>query len=151
MAIARTNPYGSNNFKVTVDGFAEAISFSDITGGLDSATQVITYREGTDPLNVARSLPGMEVYSPLVCKRGVTGDLDVWNWHKEARDATTTFPPYRNVTVELLNEAGISVMKWTLTNAWCSKITGPTLSATATGGAIAIESMTITYDRLDLE
>jgi phage tail-like protein len=40
-------------------------------------------------------------------------------------------------------------MKWKLTNAWCCKLTGPSLNGK--GYEIAIETMELAHDRIDLE
>ena len=73
----------------------------------------------------------------------------MWNWRKEVRDGSASFPPVRDVVIELNNDQHEGVLKWKLTNAWCCKLTGPTLNAK--GNEIAIESMELAYDRLDIE
>jgi phage tail-like protein len=40
------------------------------------------------------------------------------------------------------------VYKWTLTNAWCTKLSGPSLKGQ--GNEIAIETMELAYDRIDI-
>ncbi len=149
MAIERPNktPYGAYNFRVTI-GTDTTAAFQEITG-LDAENQVIEYREGSDKLNTVRKYPGLERYPNLVCKRGITGNMTLWAWRKEVRDATSTVPPYRDVSIELLDEKHEPVLKWKLTNAWCAKLTGPSLNAK--GNEIAIESMEIAYDQLNLE
>ncbi len=98
-----------------------------------------------------RQLGGAEKYSPVIFKRGITGTLYLWEWRKEVRDGGTTFPPTRTVVIKLLNEKhdrNAPAMTWTLTNAWPTKITGPTLSAK--GNEFAIEQIDIVHDRLDI-
>lgn len=146
MAIPRPNPYSAFNFQVTV-GTNGPIPFQEVTG-LDSENQTIDYREGTDAINAVRKLQGLEKYPNVVCKRGIVGDLSLWQWRKEVRDATSTVPPYRPVTIDLLDEKGDTVMTWTLTNAWCAKLTGPSLNAK--GNEIAIETMELAHDRIDI-
>ena len=96
-----------------------------------------------------RKLPGIEKYPNLTCKRGITGSTVLWDCRKEVRDGGTTFPPTRDVTIKLLDEKHAAVLKWKLTNAWCSKLSGPSLNAK--GNEIAIETMELAYDRIDLE
>jgi phage tail-like protein len=62
-------------------------------------------------------------------------------------DGGTAFPPTKNVTIQLQNEKH-EASSWTLTNAWCSKLTGPSLNAK--GNEIAIETMELAYDRIDI-
>jgi phage tail-like protein len=149
MAIERENknPYSAFNFILEIDG-AQIAAFQEISG-LDSENQVIEYREGSDAMNTVRKLPGIEKYPNLTCKRGITGSLALWDWRKEVRDGGATYPPTRNVTIQLLDEKHAPVLKWKLTNAWCAKLSGPSLNAK--GNEIAIETLELAYDRIDLE
>lgn len=140
------NPYSAFNFIVEIDG-AQIAGFQEVSG-LDSENTPIEYREGSDAMNTVRKLPGIEKYPNLTLKRGITGGMALWNWRKEVRDGGTAFPPTRNVVVTLQNEQHEAVLKWTLTNAWCSKLTGPSLNAK--GSEMAIETLELAYDRIDL-
>lgn len=143
------NPYSNFNFVVEADG-AELGGFTEVSG-LDSENQPIEYREGSDATNAPRKLPGVEAYPVVSLKRGITGNLDLWNWRKEVRDGTGSFPPSRTVTIKLLNEEGdrnSPAMTWTLTNAWPSKLTGPSL--TAKGNDIAVEQLDLCVDRVEI-
>lgn len=150
MAIERDNPYSAFNFILEVDG-EEVVGFSEISG-LDSETTSIEYREGADPTSAMRQLPGTEKYAPVQLKRGITGSLYLWEWRKEARDGGATFPPSKTVTIKLLNEKherDKPAMTWVLTNAWPSKLTGPTLSAK--GSEFAVEQLDLMIERLDVQ
>jgi phage tail-like protein len=149
MATARPNknPYSAFNFTVEIDG-TEVAAFQEVSG-LDSENTPIEYREGADATNSSRKLPGYEKYGPCTLKRGVIGDLALYNFRKEVRDGGTAFPPTHNVVINLLDEQHQPVLKWKLTNAWCSKLSGPSLNAK--GNEIAIETMELAYDRLDIE
>lgn len=150
MAEERENPYSNFNFVVLIDG-QEVAAFSDV-GGLDSETTPIDYREGADATNALRRLPGVEKYSAVTLKRGITGSLTLWKWRQEVRDSTSTVPPRKEVTIKLLNEKGDRdkpAMTFRLRNAWPSKLTGPTLAAK--GNEIAMEQLDLVHERLDIE
>jgi phage tail-like protein len=144
---ANKNPYSAFNFVVEING-AQIAAFQEVSG-LDSENTPIEYREGADPMNTTRKLPGIEKYANITLKRGITGSTALWDWRKEVRDGGTTFPPTRDVTIKLLDEKHVAVLKWRLTNAWCCKLTGPSLNGK--GNEIAIETMELAHDRLDRE
>ena len=145
-----TNPYSGTNFIVNIERIPAAIQFREI-GGLDSSNFVMEYREGADPMNALRKLPGLEETKTVTMKRGITNSLDLWAWRREVRDGSTARPPYRTVTITLRDSLNVHVMTWTLINAWCSKLAGPALNATVTGTeAIAIEQVEVSFDRIDL-
>ena len=151
MATQRTNPYSNFNFLVEADGIGTLGAFSEVSG-LDSENTPIEYREGADPTNAPRKIPGIESYSAVQFKRGITGSLALWTWRKQVRDGSATAPPSATVRVKLLNEnhdAGSPAMTWVLYGAWPSKITGPSLNAK--GNDIAIEQVDLVVERLDIE
>jgi phage tail-like protein len=106
--------------------------------------QVIEYRTGGD--TVVRKLPGLQKSSDVTLKRGVTSDPSLWNWYKSSLQGN----PFRtNVVVTLLDAQRQPVRRWKLSNAWIRKYSGPALNST--GGDVAIESIELTHEGLDLE
>jgi phage tail-like protein len=149
MSEPRENPYSNFNFVVLL-GDTEVAAFSEVSG-LDSENTPIEYREGADSINSMRKLPGIEKYSNVSLKRGITGSLALWNWRKEVRDSTSTIPPRKEVTILLLNEKhdrDKPAMTFKLRNAWPTKITGPSLNAK--GNDIAIEQLDLVHERLEI-
>jgi phage tail-like protein len=151
MSKPRANPYSNFNFIVEAVGIGKLGAFSEVSG-LDSENTPIEYREGADPTNAPRKLPGVEKYSNVQLKRGITGSLALWNWRKQVRDGSATAPPSATVKVMLLDEnhdEGAPAMTWVLHGAWPTKITGPSLNAK--GNDIAIEQVDLVVERLDIE
>ncbi len=150
MSTPRTNPYSNFNFVVEFDG-TEVAAFSEVSG-LDSENTPIEYREGNEATNSPRKLPGIEKYSNVVLKRGISGSMTLWEWRRDVRDSSSVNPPYKDVTIKLLNEKGERdkpAMTFTLHNAWPTKITGPTMNAK--GNEFAVEQLDLVHERLDIE
>lgn len=133
-------PYRGFNFKVEIDGISEA-GFQECSG-LDVTTDPVEYREGTDP-NHVRHLTGLNKYSPITLKRGISDSSSLWNWRQKVIDGKTE---RKNVSIVLLNEAGDEKLRWNLTKAWPSKWTAPTFNSTS--NEVAIESVEIVYDEM---
>src|SRR3984957_1189421 len=83
---ARVDPYRGFNFLVEIDGITQA-GFQEV-GGLDTTTATIDYREGNDPSHV-RKLAGLNTYSPITLKRGITDSDELWNWRQTVIDGKT--------------------------------------------------------------
>jgi phage tail-like protein len=132
----RTDPYRGFNFHVEIIGVTQA-GFQECSG-LDTQTAVIDYREGADKSNHVRKIPGMSSFSPISLKRGITDSKDLWDWYQQ-RDR-------RPGSIILLDESGVEKMRWTFSEAWPSKWTGPAFNAT--GNAIAIETLEITHEEI---
>lgn len=139
------NPYSAFNFVVLINN-QEVAAFSEVSG-LDTENTPIEWRDETHKTNHVAKLPGMEKYPNLMLKRGITASPYPWQWRKEARDGSSSFPPVRDVVVQLQNENRETVYSWKLLNAWCCKLSGPSLNAKS--NEIAIESMELAYDRIE--
>lgn len=136
----RTDPYRGFNFLVEIDGITQA-GFQEV-GGLDASTDPVDYREGTDPKHV-RKLTGLDKYSPISLKRGITDSDELWKWRETVIDGKTD---RRNGSIVLLDEKGAEKLRWNFVNAWPSKWTGPALNST--GNAVAIETLEITHEEV---
>ena len=149
MAI-RDNPYSAFNFMVRLGdtGGEDQIvgGFSDVTG-LESELVYYEYRNGNDKENHARKIAGISRTGDVTLKRGVIGDLRLFDWLKETREGV--FDP-RTVTITLLDEARTPIASWILKQAQPKKWVGPTLNARGTEG-VAMEELVLVAERIDFE
>lgn len=136
----RVDPYRGFNFLVEIDGITQA-GFEECTG-LDSTTAMIEYREGGDP-NHTRKLTGLNAFSPITLKRGITDSDELYRWHRTAVDGKTE---RRNGSIVLLDEQGAEKLRWNFTNAWPSKWTGPAFNSTS--NAVAVETLEIMHEEV---
>lgn len=136
----RNDPFRGFNFLVEIDGISQA-SFQECSG-LDASTDVVDYREGKDP-NHTRKLSGLNKYTPITLRRGITASDELWKWRQTAIDGT---PERRNGSIVLLDTTGKEQLRWNFTEAWPSKWTGPAFNAATS--AVAIEALEITHEEL---
>jgi phage tail-like protein len=139
----RHDPFTGLNFRVEIDGVAVA-AFAECSG-LSSETDVIEYREGADRTSTPRLLPGLTHYGPIVMRRGVTGNRDLWNWRQTVVDGNVQ---RLNGSVLLLDAEGNLVVRWNFFEAWPRKWEGPALRAR--GNEVAIETLEIVCERIEL-
>jgi len=136
----RVDPYRGFNFLVEIDGITQA-GFQECSG-LDSDTAVVEYREGADPSHT-RKLSGLNSFSAITLKRGVTDSDELWRWRLTAVEGRTE---RRNGSIVLLDERGTEKIRWNFTNAWPSKWSGPAFNAT--GNSVAVETLEITHEEI---
>lgn len=144
MAVFRESPYPGFDFEVEVAGF-DVMAFQEVTG-LGADVSVIEYRNGNDRERVVRKQPGIKTYTPIVMRRGVVGDLALWEWFDSV--GKTNPVDRRSLVIKLLNEDHEAVLTWQVVNAWVSKWSGPSLDASR--NAIAVETIEFTHEGLDL-
>jgi phage tail-like protein len=137
----RKDPYKSFNFKFEVDGIQRA-AFREVSG-LDSSQDPIEYREGTEGLT-PRKLTGLNKYSNVSLKWGVTDDAELWDWRKKCADGKVE---RKNGSIVLCDDTGEEKVRWNFVEGWPTKWTGPSFNAT--GNEVAIETLELAHEGLE--
>lgn len=147
--IIRIDPYGSYNFLVTVNGVSEdgnAVkgAFTEVSG-LETEVSPIEYRNGNEDITV-RKIPGLKKFTNITLKRGVTGDIDFWNWIRTAMKGEVQ---RADGSIALLDENRNEVLRWNFTRGWPCKYMGPGLNAA--NNEIAMETLEICHEGLAID
>ena len=115
--MARQDPLRDFLFRLEIDGIQTA-GFSEVSI-LETSTDAIDYREGTDPPHV-RKLSGLAKYGNIVLKRGVVAGsaaLDLYHWHASVV-AGGAQGSRRNVALVVLSENGNDQARFIVSDAW---------------------------------
>jgi phage tail-like protein len=139
----RIDPYLTDNFLVEIDGVTTG-SFTEVSG-LEASIDVIDYRAGNSAENAVQKLPGLNKFSNVTLKRGMTQDQSLWNWMQTALSGTVQ---RTSVSIVLLDQDRNPAWRWNLTNAWPCKWTGPVLNAQSND--VAIETLEIACEGLSV-
>jgi phage tail-like protein len=142
----RQDPYKQFKFRVKWDG--QYVAGISRVSGLKRTTEVIDHRAGGDPSSVRKS-PGRTLYEPITLVRGVTHDTAFEAWARQVSDfgaglgAEMSLKRFRrDITIELLNEAGQLALAYNVFRCWPSHYAA--LDALdADEGAVAFESLTL--------
>lgn len=142
----RVAPYKRFKFRVKWEG--KYIPGITRMSGLRRTTEPVPEREGGDP-SVAAPGPGETTYQPIVLERGRTHDQSFEEWANKVHNygsglgAEVSLADYqKDITVELLNEAGQTVMAFNVFRCWPSEYVAlDELDATAS--ETATESITL--------
>jgi hypothetical protein len=118
----RKDPYRGYNFKLEIDGLIRA-HFKEASG--------------------LEKITGIHKVGDVTLKRGVIGDLTLWNWYQSVAQGKTE---RKNGSIVLSDASGEEKIRWNFVNAWPTKWTGPTFDANAND--VAIESLEIAYEGL---
>jgi phage tail-like protein len=136
------DPYRGFRFKVQIDGITKA-GFREASG-LDAANDAVDYRDGDEPTRL-RKLAGLQKFSNITLKRGITTDQDLWKWRSTIMDGKIK-DNRKNGQIIVLDDEGNEAAEWTFTDGWPTKWTGPTFNATA--NEVAIDTLEITHEGL---
>jgi phage tail-like protein len=150
MAVLRERPYAQFNFLVDLGtgqtdgpeaGFQEC---SEIGMSVD----VIEYRNGNEKENSVRKITGLNKATDVTLKRGIIGSLNLYQWLDQIRNGDQG--ALRTVVIQLQNEDHTAVVQeWKLLRARIIKhVSGP---FNAKGTDVAMEELTLAYERLELD
>ncbi len=139
----RKDPFGNFRFRIEIDGIQQA-GFSEATIP-DSTSDVIEYREGSEPVLYARKLSGLTKHGNLVLKWGITTSMDLYNWRKAIEQGQIA-KVRKNIAVVLMDEEGNDAARWEFGNAWPSKYKAPDMNAK--GNEVAIELLEIAFESM---
>ena len=132
--------YRSFNFLVELDGVVLG-GFSEVSG-LGTEALVVDYRDGGGKSPVARRLPQLHKVTCVTLKRGVVDSAAFAQWRAAAAGG-------RGASIVLYDEVHRPVHRWHVANARIFKFTGPSLAAA--GNDVAIESLELVHDGVELE
>lgn len=150
MAVQRDHPYAQFNFIVdlgTGETDGPRAGFQECSQ-IGMSVDVIEYRNGNDKANNVRKLTGLAHVSDVTLRRGIIGSLDLYDWLDQIRNGDQS--AVRTVTVQLMSEDHTAVVQaWRLHEARIVKhVSGP---FNAQCSDVAIEELTLAYERLELQ
>lgn len=150
MAVFRDRPYVQFNFLVdlgTGNTDGPDAGFQEISN-VGMEVTVAEYRNGNEKENSVRKITGLNKATDVTMKRGVIGSLTLYRWLDQLRSGDPN--ALRTVTIQLQSEDHTAVVQtWKLLRARIIKhVSGP---FNAKGTDVAIEELTIAYERLEME
>ncbi len=139
-----SDPFRNYNFKFEVNGTVQGHFVT--VDGLGYSVERVLWRAGGDNARV-RTIPGRVDYYPVTLRYGLTTSLEMITWLQSAVAGRVHRP---NATIALLAPDGSTeVRRWNLLSAWPCEWKAAALDAL--GNEVAIESLTISYDRLEID
>ena len=141
--MARTDPFRNFRFRVEIDGIQTA-GFSEVEA-LATTTDVIEYREGTDPAH-PRKLSGLTRYGNITLKRGMTQSLELYQWYRQIVSGPLT-GNRRRVAIVVQDESGADVARFEVIEAWPVKYVVSGL--TAKGNEVLIELLELANEGIE--
>ena len=150
MATLRERPYVQFNFLVdlgTGNTNGPEAGFQEVSG-IGMEVTVSEYRTGNHKENSVMKITGLNKATDVTLKRGVIGSLNLYQWLNDIRNGDQK--AFRTVTIQLQNEDQTAVVAtWKLLRARIIKnVNGP---FNAKGTDVAMEELTLAYERLEME
>ncbi|MCC6626341.1 MAG: phage tail protein [Chloroflexi bacterium] len=138
------DPLTGYHFVLEIDGITQA--FFRECSGLTSESQVIEYKEANkEGKTIIKKIPGVLKWGDITLKRGITDVMELWDWRKMIEDGKVE-KARKNGSVVLFKQDNAEVARWSFTDGWPTKISGPSLNAN--NNDIAVEEVVIAHEGL---
>jgi phage tail-like protein len=141
--VARVDPLRNFRFRVEIDGLQTA-GFTEVQG-LTANTDVVEYREGTDPPHL-RKLSGLTKYGNITLRRGMTTSLELYNWYRQITSGQLA-GNRKQVVIVVQDESGADQARFAVHEAWPIKYEAPDLNGK--GNEVAIETLELTNEGIE--
>jgi phage tail-like protein len=150
MAVQRERPYVQFNFLVdlgTGNTDGPDAGFQEVSN-VGMEVTVAEYRNGNEKENSVRKITGLNKTTDVTLKRGVIGSLTLYTWLNQIRNGDPK--ALRTITLHLQSEDHSTIVQtWKLLRARIIKhVSGP---FNAKGTDVAMEELTLAYERLEME
>jgi phage tail-like protein len=150
MAAKRERPYLEFNFLVDLgDGKTDGpdAGFQECSP-IATSVAVAEYRNGNDPENSVQKITGLNRANDVTLKRGIIGSGTLYNWFDAIRNGGVTQLQTVRITLQSEDHSTI-VATWVLRNARPIRyVSGP---LNAKGSDVALEELTLAYERLEID
>ncbi len=112
--------------------------------GIGSEHEVVEHKVVTpDGRQVVMKIPGRLKWENITLKRGITSDMDIWDWRKEVEDGNVE-AARRNGSIVMYDQTLKPVAQWDFTRAWPVKVSGP--QPKSDSNEISLEELTIAHE-----
>lgn len=142
----RRDPYKNFRFLVKWDG--RTVAGVSKVSGLKRSTDVIEHRDGGDS-STSRKSKGRSKFDAITLERGITHDLEFEKWANKVLTIGTALGSEmslgdfrKNITIDLLNEAGQTVISYKVYRCWISEYQ-PLPDLDANGAGVGIERIKV--------
>ncbi len=139
----REDPLVAFKFGLEIEG--KLSGFFAAVSGIGSESEVIEQKISNPETGetLIRKLPGRLSWTEVSLRRGVTSNIDVWEWRQQVVDGKIE-DARTNCSIVAYNQGNEEIARWNFDNAWPSKVTGPEMDAGGTD--YMIEEITIVHE-----
>lgn len=132
------------NFALELGG--NVVGHFTTVSGLGSETTVTEHKIVVDGKEVIRKIPGRLTWGDIELGRGVTSNLDLWEWRKQVTDGGVA-GARANGSIVMYDQENTEVARFNFENGWPSNLSSGDLGADAED--VVIETLTIVHEFIE--
>lgn len=141
--VIQSDPTLSVHFMLELNGISGYFMSVD---GLGSETELIEQKLVDEQgIAINRRIPGRLTWGDITLKRGLTTNIDFFEWMKEAiADPSSA---RRDGSIILYNHTMTEIARWNFEKAWPSKVTGPSFAADSS--EVMVEEIVLVHEYIE--
>ena len=140
----RQDPLVGFHFAVEVQGIVTGY-FTECSG-IGSEHEVIEHKivdsRGREHI---QKIPGRLKWENVTFKRGITDNMDIWDWREQVVQGKVT-DARRNGSIVMFDQELAEVARWNFENAWPVKVSGP--APKSDSNEYGVEEMVLAHEGL---
>lgn len=142
MANGREDPLVGFHFAVDIQGVIKGY-FTECNG-LGSEHDIVEHKVINEKgQEIVLKIPGRLKWENISLKRGITSNMDIWNWRKQVEDGNVD-DARRDGSIVMYDQNLEEVARWNFERAWPLKVSGP--QPKADSNEIGIEELTLVHE-----
>ncbi|MCB9437246.1 MAG: phage tail protein [Anaerolineales bacterium] len=139
------DPMVVHNFGLELAG--KVTGFFTECSGIGSESEVTEHKVvGPNGQEIVRKIPGRLKWGDITLKRGITSNMDMWDWRQMVAEGTVSSARIDG-SVVMYDQEGTEVARWNFEKGWPSKISGPSVKSDSS--EIGVEEITIVHEGIE--
>lgn len=142
-----------NGRKDPLIGFHYAVEIQGAVGGyftecsgLGSEHEVIEHKVvDKNGKELVMKVPGRLKWENITLKRGITDNMDIWDWRKKVEDGNVE-GARSNGSIVMFDQHLAEMARWNFESGWPVKVSGPSVKSDS--NEIGIEELSIAHEGL---
>lgn len=127
MSTRETDPLLGFNFRLDLN--SKVTGYFTEVSGIGSEHEIIEHKVVTESgVEVIQKIPGRLKWTEVTLKRGITNNLQMWEWRKLVEDGNMK-DARMNCSIIMMDRERKEAARWDFENAWPSKVTGPSIKS----------------------
>lgn len=137
-----SDPLIGFNFRLEIEG--KLAGYFTEASGIGSEHEVVEHKiVDKGGHEIVQKIPGRLKWQDVTLKRGITDKMDIWEWRKQVEEGKMK-DARAPVSIIMMDRNYEDVARWDFTNAWPSKVTGPSVKSDS--NEFGVEEVTIVHE-----
>jgi phage tail-like protein len=144
MATERTDPLVGFHYAIDISG--KVSGYFTECSGLGSEHDVIEHKVVDEQgKELIMKIPGRLKWENVTLKRGITDNMDIWDWRKQVEDGNVE-GARTNGSIVMYDQHLSEMARWNFESGWPLKVSGPSVKSDS--NEIGIEELTVAHEGL---